>query len=48
MSGKDHDQLDDAAFAAFLQGDHPLARDLAALEQPAPPPAGRFPPATCR
>ncbi|WP_228895990.1 hypothetical protein [Pseudoduganella aquatica] len=39
MSGKDHDQLDDAEFAAFLQGDDALARDLAALEQPAPPPA---------
>ncbi|KQV84750.1 hypothetical protein ASD15_06170 [Massilia sp. Root351] len=39
MSGKDHDQLDDAAFAAFLQGDDPLARDLAALDQPAPAPA---------
>jgi hypothetical protein len=39
MSGKDHDQLDDAQFAAFLQGDDALARDLAALEQPAPPPA---------
>lgn len=39
MSGKDHDQLDDAQFAAFLQGDDALARDLAALEQAAQPAA---------
>jgi hypothetical protein len=39
MSGKDHDQFNDAAFAAFLQGDDPLARDLAALDQPASPPS---------
>ena len=43
MSGNDHDlghdHIDDAEFEAFLQGGDPLARDLAALEQPAPPPA---------
>ena len=40
MSGKDHDQfdpVDEAEFAAFLQGDSPLAHELAALEQPEPP-----------
>ncbi|SFV16865.1 hypothetical protein [Pseudoduganella namucuonensis] len=43
MTGKDQDRsggepLDDEEFDAFLRGEGPLARDLAALDQPRPTP----------